>query len=184
MKITKRNRPQEGFALVGVLGILMVLAVLGTMVYRNVNTDITHTGKDVSRVRAEFAAESAVQWALAEAGRSRPGSMPFTLATHDPKGKKPLSENSKNEEGDRLKLKQADVVALDGAVLGIDDEGWIYQSTKSREASISNAKKETLAFKIWYPDDSTLRIQGRGEADGSTANVDLISHLRDVAVPL
>jgi hypothetical protein len=110
--------------------------------------------------------------------------MPFTLATHDPKGKKPLSENSKNEEGDRLKLNQADVVALDGAVLGVDDEGWIYQSTKSREASISNAKKETLAFKIWYPDDSTLRIQGRGEADGSTANVDLISHLRDVAVPL
>jgi Tfp pilus assembly protein PilX len=184
MTITGNIPRQGGFALVGVLGILMVLAVLGTMVYRNVNTDITHTGRDVSRVRAEFAAESAVQWALAEASRKRPNSMPFTLATHDPGGKKPLAENSRNEDGNRLKLKQADVVASEGASLGVDNDGWIYQTTKTREASVSNAKKETLAFKIWYPDDSTLRIQGRGEADGSTANVDLVSRLREVAVPL
>ena len=53
-----------------------------------------------------------------------------------------------------------------------------------RQLSVSNSKKEILSFKVWYPDDSTLRIQGRGEVDGSTADVDLMSHLRDIAVPM
>lgn len=178
------NGRESGFALIGVIGILVVLAILGTMVYQNVNTDINHSGNDVDRVRAEFAAESAVQWGLAEVARERPGNFPFTLATHTADGGAPMSASTKDEEGHGLKLQSGDVQLMEGAQGGVDKDGWIYQVTTQRELSVSNSKKEILSFKVWYPDDSTLRIQGRGEVDGSTADVDLMSHLRDIAVPM
>ncbi len=179
-----RSDGQGGFALLGVIGIMMVLAILGTMVYHNVNTDITHSGKDVNRVRAEFAAESAVQWGLAEVARKRPGKEPFTLATHDAAGEHPISGSAKDEDGAPLHLGGEDVERMYGAKGGIDKDGWIYETVHSRELTVSNAKDELLAFKVWYPDDSTLRVQGRGEVDGSTADVDLVSHIRDIAVPM
>jgi hypothetical protein len=177
-------RGQGGLALLGVLGVLIVLAVLGTVVYNSVHTDITHSGREVSRVRAEFAAESAVQWGLAEAARKRPGVEPFTLATHDPSGENALGGSAYDAEGKRIALRSEDVSRTQGAEGGIDKNGWIYQSTHGREASISNSMSETLAFKIWYPDDSTLRIQGRGDVDGSSADVDLVSRIRDIAIPM
>ena len=176
-------KKQEGYTLVTVLGIVSVLGIMGGMVYRNVHTDITHSGKDVNRVRAEFAAESAVQWGLAEVSRKRPGKSPFTLATHDEEGLHAMSSSDK-EEGKPTKLSFDDVKTTEGAHGGVDKNGWIYQSTSSKELSISNAKSEILSFKVWYPDDSTLRIQGRGEVDGSMADVDLMSRLREIAVPM
>jgi hypothetical protein len=184
MKITIPSVRESGFALVGVIGIMVVLAILGTMVYQNVNTDITHSGKDVNRVRAEFAAESAVQWGLAEVARKRTGKLPFTLATHAPDGVHLMSASAKDEDGHTLKLGKNDIQMLAGARGGVDKGGWLYQTIKNRKLSISNAKEETLSFKVWYPDDSTLRIQGRGEVDGSTANVELKSRLREIAVPI
>lgn len=175
---------QDGFALIAVIGILVVLGILGSMVYRNVNTDITHSGRDVARVRAEFAAESAVQWGLAEVARKRPGTSPFTLATHAPDGETILAGSTTDPEGHSLKLQAGDVLRMEGAKGGVDKSGWIYQTTHSKELSVSNSADEALSFKVWYPDDSTLRIQGRGEVEGSTANVDLMSHLRDIAVPM
>ncbi|MDB5051541.1 MAG: hypothetical protein JWO30_4612 [Fibrobacteres bacterium] len=183
MKPATPSNRESGFALIGVIGIMVVLAILGTMVYQNVNTDITHSGKDVNRVRAEFAAESAVQWALAEVARKRPGNQPFSLATHTKEGTYPMPVST-DEDGHSLKLDQNDIELLDGAHGGVDKQGWIYQTIKNRELSVSNAKDETLSFKVWYPDDSTLRIQGRGEVDGSTADVDLMSRLRDIAIPM
>lgn len=177
------EREEGGFALIGVLGIMMVLAVLGSMVYRNVNTDITHSGKDVNRVRAEFAAESAVQWGLAEVARKRPGKMPFTLATHAPDGGS-LPADSKTEDGNPRKLNEGDIDFLKGAKGGADQNGWMFQSISNRELSVSSAKREVLSFKVWYPDDSTLRIQGRGEVDGASAQVELMSRIRVIAVPL
>ncbi|MDB5102579.1 MAG: hypothetical protein JWP91_268 [Fibrobacteres bacterium] len=183
----RRDPGQTGFALVGVLGVIMVLAILCTMVYRNVNTDITHSGKDVNRVRAEFAAESAVQWALSEVARKRPGKLPFTLATHEPGGEKVLSSGAITEmggEGQTAKLDFSDVEILEGARGGVDKDGWIYQSTSKKELSVSNAGNEILSFKVWYPNDSTLRIQGRGVVDGSASDVDLVSTIREIAVPM
>lgn len=180
----RRSAGQDGFTIVAVVGILLVLGLLGSVVYRSVNTDITHSGRDVNRVRAEFAAESAVQWALAEVARKRPGKMPFTLATHDPDGKTLIPHGDEDEDGAPKQLTPGDVEMLEGAHGGTDDDGWIYQSTSKRELSVSNAAKEILSFKVWYPDDSTLRIQGRGEVDGSSADVDLMSRLRDIAVPM
>jgi type II secretory pathway pseudopilin PulG len=186
-----RNRSQNGFALLGVLGVMMVLGILGVVVYRNVNTDIRHTGNEIARVRAEFAAESAVQWGLAEVARKRPGIEPFTLGTHGPEGEEPLGEGGELVEGmdnggdaKRVKLKAGDVERMEGARGGVDQDGWIYSSVNNRQLSVSNAKSETLAFKVWYPNDSTLRIQGRGEADGNVADVDLVSTIRILAIPM
>jgi len=44
--------------------------------------------------------------------------------------------------------------------------------------------RSPLSFNVWYPDDSTLRIQGRGVVDGSTYDVDLMSHIREIAVSM
>jgi hypothetical protein len=171
-------------ALLGVLGVLIVLAILGTVVYSSVHTDITHSGRDVNRVRAEFAAESAVQWGLAEVARKRPGAEPFTLATHGPTGESPLGGSAYDEDGRRLTLRSDDISRIQGAEGGIDHDGWIYQTTHGRELSVSNSPTETLAFKVWYPDDSTLRIEGRGDVEGSSADVDLVSRIRDRAIPM
>lgn len=92
----------SGFALASVLTIMVVLSVLGSMVYRNVGTDITHSGRDL------------------------------------------YPDPSKSEHGG-------------GA--------------------------ENLAFKVWYPDDSTLRITGKADVDGATAQLDMVSNLKEVAVP-
>lgn len=179
-----RTLPQRGFALIGVLGVMSVLGILGVVVYRNVNTDITNTGREVARVRAEFAAESAVQWGLAEVARKRGTIAPFTLATHGPEGEEPLGGGEMDEDGNRRKLSGEDVERMPGAYGGVDKDGWIYSSVKGRELTVSYAKSETLAFKVWYPNDSTLRIQGRGEVDGNVADVDLVSTIRIVAVPV
>lgn len=189
MKNAATALPQSGFAMVGVLGIMVVLAILGTMVYRNVNTDITHSGRDVNRVRAEFAAESAVQWGLAEVAHKRPGKVPFTLATHAADGMGAMDYTGKThysdeETGQTTKLTPDQIDFTQGVKGGVDKNGWIYRATSDPEISISNAKKEILSFKVWYPDDSTMRIQGRGEVNGSTANVDLVSRIREIAVPM
>lgn len=184
MTAPRPSPSQGGFALLGALGMLVVLSILGVVVYRNVNTDITHTGRDIARVRAEFAAESAVQWGLAEVARKRPGCEPFTLRTHGPDGEAPLEGDPRGEDGVRLKLKPDDVERMPGARGGIDEDGWVYGSVSGRDHSVSYAKSETLSFKVWYPNDSTLRIQGRGEVDGTVADVDLVSTIRIVAVPL
>jgi hypothetical protein len=84
----------------------------------------------------------------------------------------------------RVKLKAGDVERMEGARGGVDQDGWIYSSVNNRQLSVSNAKSETLAFKVWYPNDSTLRIQGRGEADGNVADVDLVSTIRILAIPM
>jgi hypothetical protein len=43
-------------------------------------------------------------------------------------------------------------------------------------------KSESLAFKAWYPNDRTLRVTGRVIVDGTTAEMNLLSALREVAV--
>jgi hypothetical protein len=189
MNYAATESSQSGFAMVGVLGIMVVLAILGTAVYRNVNTDISHSGRDVNRVRAEFAAESAVQWGLSEVARKRPGKVPFTLATHASDGIGTMeyagdTHYSDEESGQTTRLTPDQVEFPKGVKGGIDKNGWIFRSTSDPEISVSNAKKEILSFKVWYPDDSTMRIQGRGEVNGSTMNVDLVSRIREVAVPM
>ena len=65
-----RPHSQQGLALASVLGIMIALSLLGTLMFRNVGTDITHSGVNARRIRAEFAAESAIQWGLVEVSRT------------------------------------------------------------------------------------------------------------------
>jgi hypothetical protein len=185
---------QQGFALASVLGIMVVLAILGSVVYRNVGTDITHSAKVAKRIRAEFAAESATQWALAELSRTRAGALPFTLATHSPDGNtafsgqsiQDISEHSHNSEDAEIETKKlviGDLANFPGAKMGIDNDGWFYKKTSSASESISGGKQETISFKAWYPNDSTLRVTGKSTVDGSSAELNLISNLKEVAIP-
>ena len=177
---------QKGFAMVTILGIMVVLSILGAMVYRNVITGITHSGKDARRVRAEFAAESAVQWALAELSRPRQGNLPYTLATNNPDGITPMAKEADKylpeQEGDTRKFAQSDLAEFPHAQMGVNDDGWMYKSTNSPEIGISGGSKENLAFKVWYPNDTTLRITGRANVDGVSAELDLVGILKEVAV--
>jgi hypothetical protein len=196
-EIRAGREAQPGFALASVLPIMVVLSIFGTMVYRNVHTEIIHSGKDTKRVRAEFAAESAVQWALAELSRPRPGKLPFTMATHQSDGLAPMSGSSTEsiihaynadpyhheEEPPARKFNPSDLAEFPDAKMGVDENGWIFKTTTTAESGISGGGRETLAFKVWYPDDTTLCITGKAVVDGSTAQLDLVSDLQEVLVP-
>jgi Tfp pilus assembly protein PilX len=193
MPIDSRQESQNGFALASVLVVMVVLSILGAMVFRNVGTDITHSGKDEKRVRAEFAAESAIQWALAELSRKRGATLPFTLATHNPDGKSRMDgTGGEVKTGDGANdgqdmpttaFQKSDLAEFPQAQMGMDQDGWMFKTTTSPEMGVSGGKNETLAFKVWYPNDSTLRISGKALVDGSTAELDLVSDLKEVAVP-
>ncbi|MEO7425602.1 MAG: hypothetical protein ABI036_10475, partial [Fibrobacteria bacterium] len=142
---TEAGGRQNGLALASVLSIVMVLALLGSAVYRNVNTDITHSGKDSKRVRAEYAAESAVQWGLVELGRARPGMLPFTLATHAYDGETKISEVTKRSaETGPWPVLASDFTGFSGAKIGMDAEGWMYMHITASDKTISGGKDELL----------------------------------------
>jgi hypothetical protein len=176
-----RQLKNQGFALAAVLVFLVVLSIAGSAVYRNVSTDIIHSGKDLKRVRAEYAAESSVQWALAELALTRGSVLPFTLATHASDGNTRLYPGTPPMLAGVKAMKLSDLDEAPGAKLGVDENGWIYSLTTSEEAGTSGGANERLSFKVWYPDDSTVCIKGRGSVDGSQADLDLVSKLTEVA---
>ncbi|MDB5051871.1 MAG: hypothetical protein JWO30_4942 [Fibrobacteres bacterium] len=179
---------QRGFSIVYILGILLTLSILGLAVFRDVGTDITHSGNDWKRIRAEFAAESAVQWGLAELSNPRPDQLPYTLATHAPDGVTLLTGYDKKKETSPYPAKSGirvfradDLASVPQSETGKTGDGWLFLHTHSRDISVSSGKDEILSFKVWYPDDSTLRITGKASVDGSTSEVELVSTLRKVA---
>jgi len=176
------ERDQRGFTLAAVLGLIAVLGLLGTVVVRSVGTDITHTGKDSRRIRAELAAESAAQWGLLELGRRRAGKFPYTLATHDRDGIARMRHPPTGPGSDRYSgpwpLAATDLVPLPGSSISIDGDGWAMMRSTSPSLNISSGDDEELAFKAWYPDDSTLRVTGRARVDGSQASIEVMAVLR------
>lgn len=179
------SRTAGGFTLVAVLVMVVVLSLLGTVAMRTVAGDVRHSGKDSRRVRAEYAAESAVQWALSEIGRRRSDQMPYTLATHKEDGVTPMGRRqagiSPTSETARLEI--SDLAAFPGAGIERDREGWIELQGWDRSHNLSGAEDEVLAFKAWYPNDSTLRITGRAVVNGSQARIELVSTLRISVFP-
>lgn len=176
-----------GFALLTVLAFVAVLSILGGTVLRAVSGDISHSGKDSRRVRAEFAAEAAVQWGLLEISRRREQSLPFALATHKEDGATPFGRSGSAPE-DRYTgpwpLSISDMEPFPGAEIFKEADGWIAMRSRDSLANFSGGKNEYLAFKAWYPNDSTLRISGRASVDGSTAALELVNSLHVSAVPL
>ena len=180
-----RLNGQSGLALATVLSLLIVLSILGSAVYRNVGTDIAHSGMNTRRIRAEFAAESAIQWGLVELSRPRKGRLPFTLATHDGDGRTRLHGTAAKEAAIApWPLQTSDFTAFPGAEIGVDKDGWIFMHGTSADKTISGGKDELLAFKAWYPNDTTMRMTGRALVDGSQAQLELEAHLSKSPAPI
>jgi hypothetical protein len=176
---------QSGLALATVLGVLIVLSILGSAVYRNVGTDITHSGMNTRRIRAEFAAESAIQWGLVELSRPRKGKLPFTLATHDRDGLTRFhGQAAENAAIGPWPLHASDFTGFPGAEIGMDHDGWMFMRGRSADKTISGGNDELLSFKAWYPNDTTMRMTGRALVDGSQAQLELEAHLEKTAAPI
>jgi hypothetical protein len=176
---------QSGLALATALTILIVLTILGSAAYRNVGTDISHSGMNTRRIRAEFAAESAIQWGLVELSRPRKGKLPFTLATHDRDGLTRLHGREAMEAAiGPWPLRTSDFTGFPGSEIGLDDDGWVVMRGTSADKTISGGKDERLSFKAWYPNDSTMRMTGRALVDGSQAQLELEAHLGKSAAPI
>lgn len=173
---------QGGFSLAGVLLAVAVLGVLGGAALRNVRSDLTHSGRDLKRVRADFLAESAVNWCLVELAKSEGGQLPYTRATHSNDSLHALPDFLPNGNPNPRKLAWRTMAPLFPGPIREDGQGWIGQENSTKERSITGADREKVAFKIWYPDDSTFRIIGRGEADGVATRVDFLGRLKDVLI--
>lgn len=181
-------RAQRGFTLAATLGVIAVLGILGTVVLRAVRTDIVHAGKDSRRVRAELAAESAAQWGLLELSRRRGNRFPFTIATHDRDGKAPMGRTPTDPDAERYTgpwpLEVRDLTAFPGARISIDKDGWAVMRSASPGQNVSGGDEEELAFKAWYPNDSTLRVTGKAVVDGSQARIEVMANLSQTPLPI
>lgn len=174
---------QAGLALAGSLVLLIVLALLGTGVYWSTRSDVVHAGRDARRMRADFAAESAVQWALLEVSRYDGGRVPYAKGTHDASGATPIPKQVGGARNPAF-LDPDSLALYPGRTVRLDGDGWIVSAASQADKTFSGGKNETLAFKVWYPDARTLRISGRGEVEGVTARMDIISRLDSTLVPL
>ncbi len=165
---------QSGFALLAVMGFVLVLSLIGVLVVKSVRNDSNLSGRDLSRVRADFAAESAVQWAMTEILRTDGGRGALTMATHDPSGEHPLHDDG----GGRL---DASALATPkGIKARLGEDGWIIADFQGKEATFSGGDQESVAFKVWYPDDKTVRISGKATVDGVTSRIHFRSKAEEV----
>lgn len=173
--------------MVSVLIFLVVLSGLGTILHRSISGDITHTGRDSRRVRSEFAAESAVQWGLVEISRRRANGLPYTLATHGQDGTTPLAKAGSDGEiryTGPWRLEIPDLAEFPAAEITREPDGWIAMRSRNPVRNLSGGEDEYIAFKAWYPDDTTLRITGRALVDGAQAKLEMVSILRVSTTPL
>lgn len=176
--MTSRIGGQSGFALLAVMGFLLVLSLIGVTVVKSVRNDSTYSGRDLSRVRADFAAESAVQWAMTEILRTDAGRAALTLSTHNASGDDALPE------GHTGRLDAAALAAPKGVKPRLGEAGWIVAEIKGKEMTFSGGESETVSFKVWYPDDKTVRISGRATVDGITSKVNFRSNSEEVVSPI
>lgn len=183
MAFPKRNG-QAGFALVAALGFILVLTLIGVSINRTIHTDLDYTGHDLIRIRADFAAESAVQWGLTEVLRTDGGKEPLTRGTHDSTGETALSNFLPGGGKNPARLAPEDMGKYEGTCLSVDANGWIVAKTSIQNETFAGGKSEELSFKIWYPNDSIVRITGRGLIDGVTSEINFLSKTRDVLTPI
>jgi hypothetical protein len=177
---------QAGMTIIGTLVLLSALTMLGSGVYLTTHRDIVHTARDTDRIRAEFAAESAVQWALLELIRYDGGRRQFTRATHDRNGITPLSPDPRPDpvmDGEFRGLDPRRLSAYSGSRIRRESDGWIALTATSKAGTYSRGPSENIAFKIWYPDRSTIRVSGRGTVDGTTAILEVKGRLDSAWVP-
>jgi VCBS repeat-containing protein len=168
---------EAGFAMAIILLLLVVLTVMGSVAVYMVKGEVHHTGQDASHVKAQFVAESAINWALGALSIDRPGVLAYTAATHAGNGKETLPDQLENGETNPRKLHTWDVPKVYPGTVYIDEDGWIYERTQDASNSLSGSGDESLAFKIWYPNDSTIRVSGKGTVQGVSSQVEMTGTL-------
>lgn len=157
-------RSQSGFAMVIILMLLMVLTIMGSIAVYTVRGDVSHSGRDSNHARAQMVAESSINWALAALGKERPEVLTFTAATHASNGLDKLPDMLENGGMNNRKLHSWDVTPIyPGVSVSIDKDGWISQKTTDPSKALSGAASEYIAFKVWYPNDSTIRVSAKGK---------------------
>lgn len=167
---------------------LMILTLLAAIAIRNTRSEIALTGQTQINLRDNLAAESAVNWALAELGRPRGDWAPFTKATHDPSGLVRLSDTLPDGTKQGRLLRNVEVYPIhSGATIAKNDEGWIYTYTMDATKSISGLVPEKFLFKVWYPETpvNTVRISAKSIAgkDKDTTRVEFIGTFKNAFIP-
>lgn len=171
-----------GFSLLTALVLMVVLGILGVVTYRQVNGDIRHAGRDLKRVKAEYLAQTAVQWALG--ALAKPGDTllvrPFTAGTHGMDGTTALPDRV-GDLPNYLRIQAGDLSRILPGLPARDAEGWFIVRNRSPSASLTGAADETLSFKVWYPSRSMVRISGRGRADGVSSTLEMVGDIETLA---
>ena len=159
---------------------MVVLTLLGTTAIRTVKGEIKHTGQDIYHIKAQFVAKSAINWALGFLANDRPGiSLANTAATHSFNGTELMPDNLPNGTSNPRKIHATDVpVVYPGSAVTIDANGWITSSTTSTSLSYSGTNSESMAFKVWYPTDSTMRVSGKATVKGVSAQIEMTGGLK------
>lgn len=171
-------RGQAGFTMVIILGLLMVLTVMGSVAVYSVRGDMGHTGRDSNHGRAQLVAESALNWAISSLQNEKGNVMAFSAATHASNGKDPLPDYLQNGEINNRKLHTWDMVKIYPGDVRQTEDGWITQATLDNQVSLTSASDEEIAFKIWFPNDSTIRVSGKGTVNGVMAQVEMTGTMK------
>lgn len=172
-----RGSGQGGYALAAALIFMVVLVMVGSVSMLKVRGELRHTTRDILQTKAQAVAESAVNWAISALSQDRPGVLAYTAATHANDGVQPLADYLQNNEINPRKLHAWDVAGVYGGAAAIDRDGWIFQRTLSPAASLTRSREEVIAFRVWFPNDSTIRVTGRGEVQGVQAQVEMTGKL-------
>ena len=173
---------QEGFSLLAILGIIIVLSFAGSVAFKNVKADISYSGHDLDRVRADFLAESAIHWALAETGKNAGDGLPYTRATHANDSWHRLPDRLTDGTRNPRKLDRTRMVSPYPGKPVENTEGWVSVRNIGKATSVTGAAEEEMEFMVWFPDDATMRIRGRGKADRTLATVEFQARLKDALV--
>ncbi|MDB5049068.1 MAG: hypothetical protein JWO30_2139 [Fibrobacteres bacterium] len=176
--VNRDQSAQAGFAMVIILGLLMVLTIMGSLAVYSVRGEVTHTGRDANHSKAQLVAESAINWALGALAKERPNVLAFTAATHAGNGTEQLPDNLENGETNNRKLHTGDVTPIYSTKVRADHDGWIYQETDDSKMSLTGATSESIAFKVWFPNDSTIRVSGKGTVQGISSQVEMTGTLK------
>ena len=179
-------KSQAGYTIAVVLITLMILSMLATIALRNTRADVKHASRSLTGIRANFVAESAVNWALGELSRPRGDWVPYSKATHDPTGATPLEKVLEDGSLQGRRLDTTEVFSpYSGATIKHDADGWIYAETNTAGSSMSGQVPERMAFKVWYPDTpvNSIRISAKGVAGKDTMRVEFIGNFNNGFVP-
>ena len=168
---------QRGYTIAIILIVMLVLLSVGSVSMYKVRGDTRHTTRDILQTKAESVAESAVSWAISGLAVDRPTVLAYTAATHSNDGVLPLPNYLQNSEVNPRKLHAWEMSSIYGGQVLTDNAGWIYQRTTTVSVSLTRSKDETISFRVWFPNDSTLRVTGKGKVQGVEAQVEMTGKL-------